>query len=72
MRDKFRSAFFRGDEVERADSVQIALYLFKAGSGPATGDIAKVFISSPHEDDDGQYSYGVLPLPARPIRTGLK
>ena len=52
----------------RADEVRIALYLFKADSGPATGDITKVFINSPREDDDGQFFYGVLPPPSRPAR----
>jgi hypothetical protein len=45
----------------RADNVQIALYLFKAPSGPATGDIAKVFMKAPQQDDDGQIFYGALP-----------
>jgi hypothetical protein len=49
-----------------ADKVSITLYLFKASSGPATGDITKVFMNSPHEEDDGQYFYGLLPLPSRP------
>jgi hypothetical protein len=53
-------------QAARADRVRIALYLFKAASGPATGDIAKVFINSPKEEDDGQYFYGVLPPPSRP------
>jgi hypothetical protein len=30
-----------------ADDVRITLYLFKASSGPSTGDIAKVFMNSP-------------------------
>jgi hypothetical protein len=42
------------------------LYLFKAPSGPAAGDIAKVFISSPQQDDDGEFFYGVLPAPSQP------
>ena len=37
-----------------ADNVRITLYLFKARSGPAAGDIAKVFINSPQQDDDGE------------------
>jgi hypothetical protein len=49
-----------------ADNVQITLYLFKAPSGPANGDIAKVFIKSPQQDDDGDYFYGVLPAPSQP------
>jgi hypothetical protein len=48
----------------RADDVRITLYLFKAPSGPAPGDIAKVFMKSPTEDDDGEYFYGVLPAPS--------
>jgi hypothetical protein len=48
-----------------ADDVRITLYLFKARSGPATGDIAKVFMNSPQQDDDGEYFYGVLPAPSR-------
>jgi hypothetical protein len=51
--------------VGRADDVRITLYLFKAPSGPAAGDIAKVFINSPQRDDDGEYFYGVLPTPSR-------
>lgn len=49
-----------------ADNVQITLYLLKAPSGPAAGDITKVFMTSPQQDDDGQYFYGVLPAPSRP------
>jgi hypothetical protein len=45
----------------RADDVRVILYLFKAPSGPAAGDIAKVFMRSPQRDDDGEYFYGVLP-----------
>src|SRR5437899_7788757 len=52
----------------RADNVRITLYLFKAPSGPAAGDIAKVFMSSPQQDDDGEYFYGVLPTPSRPAQ----
>ena len=48
-----------------ADNVRITLYLFKARSGPAVGDIAKVFMNSPQQDDDGEYFYGVLPAPSR-------
>jgi hypothetical protein len=51
-----------------ADNVRITLYLFKARSGPAAGDIAKVFISSPQQDDDGEYFYGVLPPPSRSVK----
>ncbi|MFZ0917771.1 MAG: hypothetical protein WAN04_12815 [Candidatus Udaeobacter sp.] len=50
-----------------ADNVRITLYLFKARSGPAAGDIAKVFMNSPQQDDDGEYFYGVLPAPSRPV-----
>jgi hypothetical protein len=49
-----------------ADDVRITLYLFKAGGGPSTGDIAKVFMNSPKEADDGEHFYGVLPPPSRP------
>ena len=52
----------------RADNVRITLYLFKARSGPAAGDIAKVFMKSPQQDDDGEYFYGVLPAPSQPVR----
>jgi len=48
-----------------ADDVRITLYLFKAPSGPASGDILKVFMNSPKEADDGEYFYGVLPPPSR-------
>jgi hypothetical protein len=51
-----------------ADDVRITLYLFKAPSGPAAGDIAKVFMNSPQQDDDGEYFYGVLPAPSRPLK----
>jgi hypothetical protein len=50
----------------RADDVRITLYLFKALSGPAAGDITKVFVKSPQRDDDGEYFYGVLPPPSQP------
>ncbi len=50
----------------QADDVRITLYLFKARSGPATDDIAKVFMKSPQQDDDGQFLYGVLPAPSQP------
>ena len=50
----------------RADNVEITLYLFKAPSGPAAGDITKIFMKSPQRDDDGQYFYGVLPPPSQP------
>jgi hypothetical protein len=49
----------------QADNVRITLYLLKARSGPAAGDIAKVFMKSPQRDDDGEYFYGVLPAPSR-------
>jgi hypothetical protein len=48
----------------RADNVEITLYLFKAPSGPAAGDITKIFMKSPQRDDDGQYFYGALPAPS--------
>jgi hypothetical protein len=50
----------------RADDVRVTLYLFKALSGPAAGDIAKVFMNSPQRDDDGKYFYAVLPPPSQP------
>jgi hypothetical protein len=50
----------------RPDDVRFTLYLFKALSGPAAGDIAKVFMNSPQRDDDGRYFYGVLPAPSQP------
>lgn len=50
----------------QADDVRITLYLFKASSGPATDDIAKVFMKSPRQDDDGQFVYGELPAPSQP------
>jgi len=49
-----------------ANDVRITLYLFKAPSGPAPGDITKIFMSSPKQDDDGEYFYGVLPPPLQP------
>jgi len=48
-----------------ADDVRVTLYLFKAPSGPAAGDITKVFMKSPQRDDDGEYFYGVLPPPSQ-------
>jgi hypothetical protein len=48
-----------------ADDVRITLYLFKTPSGPAAGDITKVFVKSPQRDDDGEYFYGVLPPPSQ-------
>jgi hypothetical protein len=51
--------------VGHADDVRITLYLFKAPSGPAPGDITKVFMRSPQRDDDGEYFYGVLPPPSQ-------
>jgi hypothetical protein len=50
----------------RADDVRITLDLFKAPSGPAAGDISKVFMNSPERDDDSQFFYGELPAPSRP------
>ena len=52
----------------RADDVRITLYLFKAPSGPAAGDITKVFVKSPQRDDDGEYFYGLLPPPSQPAK----
>jgi hypothetical protein len=52
--------------VGPANDVRITLYLFKAPSGPAPGDIAKVFMNSSQQDDDGEYFYGVLPPPSQP------
>jgi hypothetical protein len=52
----------------QADNVRITLYLFKAGSGPAAGDITKVIMNSPPQEDDGEYFYGVLPAPGRPAK----
>jgi hypothetical protein len=52
--------------VGHANDVRITLYLFKAPSGPAAGDIAKVFMNSPKQDDDGEDFYGVLPAPSQP------
>ena len=51
--------------VGHADDVRITLYLFKAPSGPAPGDITKVFMRSPQRDDDGEYFYGVLAPPSQ-------
>jgi hypothetical protein len=52
----------------RADDVRITLYLFKAASGPAAGDIAKTFLTSPTQDDDGEYFYAKLPAPSEPAK----
>ena len=52
--------------TEHANDVRITLYLFKARSGPAAGDIAKVFMNSPQQPDDGDYFHDVLPHPSRP------
>jgi hypothetical protein len=49
-----------------ADDVRITLYLFKTSSGPAAGDITKVFMKSPQHHDDGEYFYDVLPPPSQP------
>ena len=54
--------------VGQANDVRVTLYLFKAPSGPAPGDIAKVFMKSPQQEDDGEYFYGVLPLPSQPAK----
>ena len=63
--DRFTYSFpLRFLNVGYADDVRITLYLFKAPSGPANGDITKVFIKSPEQDDDGEYFYGVLPPPS--------
>ena len=51
-----------------ADNVRITLYLFKAPSGPAPGDIEKVFMNSPQQEDDGEYFYGALPAPSQPAK----
>ncbi len=51
-----------------ADDVRITLYLFKAASGPAAGDITKAFMNSPEQGDDGEYFYGVLPAPSLPAK----
>jgi len=50
----------------RADDVEITLDLFKAPSGPAAGDVSKIFLKSPKQDDDGQFLYGALPPPSQP------
>jgi hypothetical protein len=50
----------------QADDVRVTLYLFKAPSGPAAGDITKVFMKAPEHDDDGENFYGVLPPPSQP------
>ena len=50
----------------RPDDVRVTLYLFKAPSGSAAGDIEKVFMKSPQREDDGEYFYGVLPAPSQP------
>ena len=55
-------------KVGQADNVRITLYLFKAPSGPAAGDITKIFMKSPQQDDDGEYFYGVLPPPSQPSK----
>ena len=55
-------------QAGHANAVRITLYLFKARSGPAAGDIAKVFMNSPQQPDDGDYFYGVLPPLSRPCK----
>lgn len=52
----------------RADDVRVTLYLFRAPNGPDGGDIVKVFMKSPQQDDDGHYFYGVLPPRSQPTR----
>jgi hypothetical protein len=52
--------------VGHANDVRITLYLLKAPSGPAPGDIEKIFMKSPQQEDDGEYFYGVLPPPSQP------
>jgi len=54
--------------VGHANDVRVTLYLFKATSGPAPGDTAKVFMNSPQQEDDGEYFYGVLPPPSQPAK----
>ncbi|MFL6504677.1 MAG: hypothetical protein ACJ8KC_04600, partial [Candidatus Udaeobacter sp.] len=49
----------------RADDVRVTLYLFKTPSGPAAGDITKVFMKAPEHNDDGENFYGVLPPPSQ-------
>jgi hypothetical protein len=49
-----------------ANDVRISLHLFKDSGGPAAGDISKVFMKSPQQDDDGQFFYGALPAPSQP------
>ena len=67
--DAFTYAFpLKVLQAAHADNVRITLYLFKARSGPAAGDIAKVFMNSPQQDDDGEYFYGALPAPSRPVK----
>ena len=51
----------------RADDVRVTLYLFKAPSGPAAGDITKVFMKAPQHNDDGENFYGVLPPPSQVV-----
>ena len=52
----------------RADDVRVTLYLFRAPNGPDGGDIVKVFMKSPQQDDDGQNFYGVLSPPSQPMK----
>jgi hypothetical protein len=52
--------------VGHANDVRVTFYLFKAPSGPAPGDVAKIFMNSPQQEDDGEYFYGVLPPPSQP------
>jgi|SRR5215469_2441158 len=67
--EAFTHAFPLKIMAERhADNVRITLYLFNAPNGPAAGDIAKVFMNSPHQDDDGEFFYGALPAPSHPAK----
>ncbi|MFL6584439.1 MAG: hypothetical protein ACJ8KU_07965 [Chthoniobacterales bacterium] len=51
-----------------ADDVEITLELFQAPSGPASGDVEKIFMKSPRTEDDGQFFYGALPPPSQPVK----
>jgi len=55
-------------QAAHANDVRITLYLFRARSGPSTGDITKVFMNSPQQADDGEYFYGALPPPSPPAK----
>src|SRR5439155_26746978 len=54
------------------DNVSITLYLFKARITPAAGDIANVFINSPHQDNDREYFYDVIRGPSLPAKLTLQ